>query len=70
MKESVVLHVPYAVLCALNDLRLGICRAYYIDWALASGFQKSTAVTYWEKAKRMYNEEKYNNKELIVYPNL
>lgn len=70
MKEEVVLHVPYAVLCALNDLRLGICREYYIDWALASGFKKSTAVSYWHKARKLFYEEKRNNKELIVYPNI
>ena len=70
MKEKVVLHVPYAVLCALNDLRLGICRAYYMDWALASGFKKSTAASYWQRARKLFFEEMDNYKELIVYPNI
>lgn len=70
MKEKVVLHVPYAILYALNDLRLGISRADFMDWALASGFKKSTASNYWQRAKKMFHEEVYNNKELIVYPNL
>ena len=70
MKEKVILHVPYAVLYALNDFRLGICRAYYMDWAFASGFKKSTAASYWQRARKMHDEEVRNNKELIVYPNI
>ena len=68
MKQKVVLFVPYAVLCALNDWRLGICRQCYIEWALSSGFAKSTASKYWSIAKQMFYEEKRGEKELIVYP--
>lgn len=70
MKAKVVLHAPYAVLCALNDLRLGICRSYFMDWALACGFKKSTAASYWQRARKLFFEEKYNGKELVVYPNI
>lgn len=70
MKEKVILHIPYAILCALNDLRLGICRAYYMDWACASGIKKSTAASYWCRARKIFFEEKCNDKELIIYPNI
>jgi hypothetical protein len=39
-----------------------------MEWALASGFEKSTASKYWSRAKQMFYEEKRGEKELIVYP--
>ena len=41
----------YAILCAKNNIRLGIRRSYFIEWATASGYTQSTAATYWNIAK-------------------
>ena len=45
----------YAIQCATNDIRLGIRRSYFIDWATACGYTKATAATYWRIAKKALN---------------
>lgn len=48
-------YVCHGVLCAINDIRLGIARSYYMDWANAMGYKPATARSYWSKAKRLIN---------------
>lgn len=45
----------YAIKCAINNLRLGIRRSYFMDWATASGYSKNTAANYWQTAKKNIN---------------
>lgn len=52
--------VPYAVLCAINNIRLGIAKSEYMDWASASGLSKKTAHNYWAKARKL-NEKAPEN---------
>ena len=47
----------YAIQCAANNMRLGISRSYFIDWATACGYTKSTAATYWNMAKKILNSQ-------------
>ena len=48
--------VSYPIIGAINDLKLGICKSYFIDWALASGYSRSTAENYWRKAKKLLRQ--------------
>ena len=48
----------YAIQCAMNNMRLNIGRSYFIDWALACGYTKSTAIKYWKLAKKTYQSKK------------
>ena len=45
--------VPYGVLCAISNIRLGIARSYYMEWAMAYGYKKSTASHYWATARKL-----------------
>lgn len=55
-----IIYVSYAILCAINDIKLGIARSYYMDWAMASGYKKSTASTYWSKAQKLMTGNREN----------
>lgn len=68
--EYEIIRVPYAVICALNNLRLGICRAYYMDWAMATpSLKRSTASTYWQRARQLRQKELMNPNGILVYSN-
>lgn len=58
-----VIAVPYAVLCAINNIKLRIARSYYMDWALASGYAKSTASNYWQRARKLMAQT-YENPDI------
>ena len=47
----------YAIQCAMNNMRFNFGRSYFIDWALACGYTKSTAITYWKLAKKTYQSK-------------
>ena len=55
-----IIYVSYAILCAINDIKLGIARSYYMDWAMASGYKKSTAGAYWSKARKLMADTREN----------
>ena len=55
-----IIYVSYAILCAINDIKLGIARSYYMDWAMASGYKKNTASTYWSKARKLMADTREN----------
>lgn len=48
--------VPYAVLCAINNIRIGIAKSEYMDWAAAMGLSKKTAHNYWAKARSLVSK--------------
>lgn len=55
-----IIYVSYAILCAINDIKLGIARSYYMDWAMTSGYKKSSASTYWSKARKLMADNREN----------
>lgn len=61
MATTNIFYVSYAILCAINDIKLGIARSYYMDWAMASGYKKSTASTYWNKARNLMADTRENS---------
>ena len=54
------IYVPYGVLCAINNIKLGIAKSYYMDWAQAYGLAKSTANNYWHKAHKYVEKQRKN----------
>ena len=65
--EFEVVRVPYAVICALNNLRLGISRACYMDWARAMRLKPSTASAYWHRARQLYFKERKNPNGIMIH---
>lgn len=51
----------YAIKCAINNLRLGIRRSYFMDWATASGYSKNTAANYWQTLTQSKITGEYSN---------
>ena len=47
--------VSRGVLAAINDVRFGIAKSDYMDWAFEMGFSRSTANSYWSTAHRLVN---------------
>lgn len=65
--EFEVVRVPYAVACALNNLRLGISRACYMNWAMAVHLRPSTASTYWRRARQLRRKELANPNGIMIH---
>lgn len=57
MKNNKTSGMKYAIECAVNNMRLGISRSYFIDWAVACGYSKNTAAKYWQMAASQYLKE-------------
>ena len=66
MATTNIIYVSYAILCAINDIKLGIARSYYMDWAMASGYKKNTASTYWSKARKLMADTRENSNTRFV----
>lgn len=44
----------YVIDTIVNSIRLGISRSYYMDWAIANGYAKTTAAKYWQEGKKEF----------------
>ena len=53
--QTLYYKVSRGVLAAINDIRLGIAKSDFLDWALAIGLTRSTASRYWSTAHRLVN---------------
>ena len=49
--------VSYKMLCAITNVRLGLAKHYYMEWAEAIGMSKATANNYWNRAKTLARKD-------------